>query len=109
VKNFKLLVSNKYLFRQALGEVIFFPHIIIIYFFIMQTFEVIYVLFFFFGAFNFNILYSFKFLVLVSPKLERFKLAWNNVFNLHMKFWDEKIQELMSFKRGHDFIYMSLI
>jgi hypothetical protein len=26
-----------------------------------------------------------------------------------MKFWDEKIQELMSFKRGHDFIYMSLI
>jgi hypothetical protein len=47
VKNFKLLVSNKYLFRQALGEVIFFPHIIIIYFFIMQTFEVFYFLFFF--------------------------------------------------------------
>lgn len=68
-----------------------------------------YVLFCFCGAFNFNILYSFKFLVLVRPKLERFKLIWNNVFQFTHEILDEKIQELMSFKRGHDFIYISLI
>jgi hypothetical protein len=72
------LVSNKYLFRQVLA--IFSLTLLLVTFLLCKHFKCsMFILFYF--AFNFDILYSFKLLVLVSPELERFRLAWNNFVN----------------------------